>query len=71
MSKNLSTWFKNDHLLYIDGDASGVFMYYTEEPQNKVAGMLSMHVDTMVPRLARSYQDVACQMSENKVRDFN
>ena len=42
-------------------------MYYTEEPQKKIAGMLSMHVDTMVPKLARSYQDVACQMNERKV----
>ena len=45
-------------------------MYYTEEPQKKIAGMLSMHVDTMVPKLARSYQDVACQMNERKVNIY-
>ena len=55
----------------VEGDASGIFMYYTEEPQRKVAGMLSMHVDTMVPKLARSYQDVACQMNERKVRSIH
>ena len=30
--------------------------------------MLSMHVDTNVPSFARSFQDVACKVSENKVR---
>ena len=32
--------------------------------------MLSMHVDTNVPSFARSFQDVACKVSENKVRIF-
>ena len=50
-----------------EGDASGIYMYYTEQPQKKLAGMLSMHVDTMVPKMSRSYQDVACQIGENKV----
>ena len=38
--------------------------------QNRLAGMLSMHVDTNVPSFARSFQDVACKVSENKVRIF-
>ena len=50
-----------------EGDASGIYMYYTEQPQKKLAGMLTMHVDTMVPKMSRSYQDVACQIGENKV----
>ena len=32
--------------------------------------MLSMHVDTNVPSFARSFQDVACKVSENKVRTY-
>ena len=38
--------------------------------QNRLAGMLSMHVDTNVPSFARSFQDVACKVSENKVRKY-
>ena len=49
------------------GDSSGVYLYYTREPQKRLAGVLSMHVDTNVPRMARSFQDVACKISENKV----
>ena len=33
--------------------------------------MLSMHVDTNVPSFARSFQDVACKVSENKVRIYS
>jgi peptidylglycine monooxygenase len=54
-----------------NGDASGVYVYYTRKPQRKVAGMLSMHVDTKVPKFARSYQDVACRIEENKVLFHN
>lgn len=50
-----------------EGDSSGVYLYYTREPQKRLAGVLSMHVDTNVPRLARSFQDVACKIQENKV----
>ena len=51
-----------------EGDSSGVYLYYTKERQKRLAGVLSMHVDTNVPRLARSFQDVACRIQENKVR---
>ena len=49
------------------GDSSGVYMYYTREKQSRLAGVLSMHVDTNVPSFARSFQDVACRIEENKV----
>ena len=49
------------------GDSSGVYVYYTKEKQERLAGVLSMHVDTNVPSFARSFQDVACKVSENKV----
>ena len=42
-------------------------MYYTREAQPRLAGVLSMHVDTFVPKFARSFQDVACRIEENKV----
>ncbi len=50
-----------------NGDSSGVYLYYTKKPQPKTAGMLSMHVNTNVPKLSRSYQDVACRIEEHKV----
>lgn len=50
------------------GDSSGVFLYYTKEKPSRLAGVLSMHVDTNVPSMARSFQDVACRIEENKVR---
>jgi len=50
----------------IEGDSSGIYVYYTKVKQNRLAGMLSMHVDTNVPSFARSFQDVACKVSENK-----
>ena len=50
-----------------EGDSSGVYVYYTKEKQDRLAGVLSMHVDTNVPSFARSFQDVACKISENKV----
>jgi hypothetical protein len=28
------------------GDTSGVYLYYTRQPQPKIAGMLSLHVNT-------------------------
>ena len=43
---------------------------YLPLQQNRLAGMLSMHVDTNVPSFARSFQDVACKVSENKVRRY-
>ncbi len=50
-----------------DGDTSGVFLYYTRKPQPKIAGVLSMHVNTRLAPLARSFQDAACRIEENKV----
>ncbi len=35
------------------GDTSGVYLYYTRQPQPKIAGVLSLHVDTKVPAMAR------------------
>ena len=63
----LQVHYINIETIEKEGDASGIYMYYTEKPQAKIAGMLSMHVDTMVPKMSRSYQDVACQIGENKV----
>ena len=49
-----------------NGDTSGVYLYYTRTPQPKIAGMLSLHVNTRVPAMSRSFQEAACRIEENK-----
>ena len=49
------------------GDSSGVYLHYTTQSQPKIAGMISVHVQTNVPPLSRSFQDATCKLQENKV----
>ena len=49
------------------GDSSGVYIHYSTKAQQKIVGMISLHVQTNLPPLSRSYQDVTCTLKEKKV----
>ena len=49
------------------GDSSGVYIHYSTKAQRKIVGMISLHVQTNLPPLSRSYQDVTCTLKEKKV----
>ena len=49
------------------GDTSGIYVWFTRVPRQHNAGVISLHVNTNVPPLSRSFQDVVCQLNEEKV----
>ncbi|CAG9855240.1 unnamed protein product [Phyllotreta striolata] len=48
-------------------DNSGLFLMYTEEPQNKLAGVLLLGVGGLIPPKSTTYMETACQILEEKV----
>jgi peptidylglycine monooxygenase len=63
----LQTHYVNLAALPDEGDSSGVYLHYTRTPQPKTAGMISVHVNTMLPPRTISLHDASCNLVENKV----
>nr|XP_023017125.1 peptidylglycine alpha-hydroxylating monooxygenase [Leptinotarsa decemlineata] len=47
-------------------DNSGLFLMYTEEPQNKLAGVLLLGVGGLIPPRTITHMETACQITEYK-----
>ncbi|XP_046662518.1 peptidylglycine alpha-hydroxylating monooxygenase-like [Homalodisca vitripennis] len=47
-------------------DDSGVFLYYTERPQSKLAGVYLLGTAGMIPPMTTEHMETACAISENK-----
>ena len=60
----LQLHYLNVDLLAASGDTSGVDLHYTELEPVKSAGVVSVHVTTLLPPLSQTYQDGGCRISE-------
>ncbi|KAK9304995.1 hypothetical protein QLX08_003727 [Tetragonisca angustula] len=47
-------------------DDSGVFLYYTLQPLNKLAGVLLLGTSGVIPPHSTTYMETACTIKENK-----
>jgi len=63
----LQVHYINVDYLSSEGDTAGVDLLFTDKEPSRSAGMLSVHVMTNVPALARSYQDGGCRVAERVV----
>ena len=65
----ISDFFSRDSSPSFGGDASGVYLEYTTKPQEQTAAMISLHVNTKLPPRTVTFQDVACNVREQKVSE--
>ena len=63
----LQLHYLNVDLLPTSGDTSGVDLQYTELEPEKSAGVVSVHVTTLLPPLSQTYQDGGCRIGEKKI----
>lgn len=47
-------------------DNSGVFIHYTTQPLNKLAGVLLLGTSGVIPAMKKEFMETACEINEKK-----